>query len=82
MNLVETPNEPFQLRHLTPKQFFKLIKMHDPYGRPWCMLTFFYSPDCVFSAKAAKMIYQIAPYFPKLRVVAVNVSLHNYAVDE
>lgn len=56
--------------------------MQDPYGRPWCMLTFLYSPDCVFSAKAAKLVYRIAKYFPKLRVIAVSVSLNNEGVDE
>lgn len=52
----------------------EILKYRDEYGRPWCMLSLLYSPDCVFSAKVAEPIFDIAKLFPKLLVVAVDVS--------
>jgi len=38
------------------------------------MLTFFYSPNCFFSAKVARSLQQTAVFFPQLKIVAVDVS--------
>lgn len=53
----------------------RLAKQRDRWGRPQCMLTFFYSPDCVFSAKVADTFFRAAVLFPKLLILAVDVSV-------
>lgn len=52
----------------------KIVRRREQYGRPWCMLSLLYSPDCVFSAKVAEAVFDIAKLFPKLLVVAIDVS--------
>lgn len=52
----------------------EIVRHREQYGRPWCMLSLLYSPDCVFSAKMAETFFNIAKFFPKLLVVAVDVS--------
>uniref|UniRef100_A0A915E2G5 Thioredoxin domain-containing protein n=1 Tax=Ditylenchus dipsaci TaxID=166011 RepID=A0A915E2G5_9BILA len=70
-----------QLHNLNPEELLELIRFRDSYGRPWCMISFLYSPDCVFSAKVADAFYQIAPLFPKLKVIAVDVSANTKSSD-
>uniref|UniRef100_A0A183BSU3 Thioredoxin domain-containing protein n=1 Tax=Globodera pallida TaxID=36090 RepID=A0A183BSU3_GLOPA len=64
-----------RLRQMSARELLALAKRRDPYGRPTCMLTLFYAPDCVFSAKVADTFFRLAPLLPKLRVVAVDVSV-------
>ncbi|KAI1701735.1 hypothetical protein DdX_15907 [Ditylenchus destructor] len=69
--------EPYSFPHiqvLNATEMLEALRHRDEYGRPWCMLSLLYSPNCVFSAKIASTFHQVAPMFPKLRVVAVDVS--------
>lgn len=66
---------PNTLYTLNASEFLELVRMREVYGRPWCILSFFYSPNCVFSAKMAESFYRVAPLFPKLRIVAIDVSI-------
>lgn len=62
-------------------QFLKLTKHRDQYGRPWCMLTMFYSPYCVFSESLADFVEKVPHVFPQLKVVAVDVSANSRGVE-
>ncbi|KAL3081551.1 hypothetical protein niasHT_037273 [Heterodera trifolii] len=64
-----------RLRQLSARELLAFAKRRDPFGRPVCMLTLFYAPDCVFSAKVADTFFRVAPLLPKLHVVAVDVSV-------
>uniref|UniRef100_A0A183BSU1 Secreted protein n=1 Tax=Globodera pallida TaxID=36090 RepID=A0A183BSU1_GLOPA len=46
-----SPQSKARLRQMSARELLALAKRRDPYGRPTCMLTLFYAPDCVFSAK-------------------------------
>ncbi|CAK5046543.1 unnamed protein product [Meloidogyne enterolobii] len=63
-----------RMQLFTAQEMLYLTKLRDKAGRPWCLLSFFFSPDCIFSSKVADSFYQIARFYPKLRVVAVDVS--------
>jgi hypothetical protein len=69
------------LRVVDAPRLLEQIAYRDPYGRPWCMLTLFYSPHCVFSAKVAAAVYRLALRFPNLRVLAINVSSNSKGIE-
>lgn len=73
------PNNTLQI--LDAEQFLQLIKHRDQYGRPWCMLSMFYSPYCVFSANLADFVEKAPQVFPQLKVVAVDVSVNTRWVE-
>jgi len=69
------------LNVLNATVLLETILRKDQFGRPWCMLSLFYSSECVFSAKVAETFYRIAPLFPKLLVVAIDVSVKTKEVE-
>lgn len=64
------------VRVLSAAQLLSYVT-HDSYeytGISDCMLTVFYSPDCVFSRKMVPLLGFIPKLYPKLLVVAADVS--------
>ena len=51
-----------------------MTKERDSCGRPWCMLSLFYSKNCIFSAKVADRFAELAEIFPNIVVIAVDVA--------
>uniref|UniRef100_A0A7E4VHH3 Thioredoxin domain-containing protein n=1 Tax=Panagrellus redivivus TaxID=6233 RepID=A0A7E4VHH3_PANRE len=69
------------LHQLSSKSFQTLTQMRDACGRPWCMVSLFYSSSCLFSAKVANRFGELAEIYPHLFVVAVNVANRDPSTD-
>uniref|UniRef100_A0AC35EWH7 Thioredoxin domain-containing protein n=1 Tax=Panagrolaimus sp. PS1159 TaxID=55785 RepID=A0AC35EWH7_9BILA len=73
------PNNSLHL--LSSDEFLQIVKERDHCGRPWCMLSLFYSKQCIFSAKVADRFAELGEIFPNMLLVAVDASAKEYNVE-
>lgn len=73
------PNNSLHL--IKPEDFLQMVKERDACGRPWCMLSLFYSKQCIFSAKVADRFAELAEIYPNMVVAAVDVAGKDNSVE-
>uniref|UniRef100_A0AC34GTY1 Thioredoxin domain-containing protein n=1 Tax=Panagrolaimus sp. ES5 TaxID=591445 RepID=A0AC34GTY1_9BILA len=73
------PNNSLHL--LSSDEFLQMTKERDSCGRPWCMLSLFYSKQCIYSAKVADRFAELALMYPNMVVVAVDAAAKENNVE-
>ncbi|CAB3406057.1 unnamed protein product [Caenorhabditis bovis] len=71
---VPLPNSKGGFAEMNSSELIQLIKLRDPLKRNWCMITFFYSHNCPFSAKIAPEFNDLHRLVPNLLTVAIDAS--------